>query len=62
MVSCIATSSVTNLGRLTPRRRRVIPADLSAFAGQTGTLKFTATEDASLQTSFVVDDAAVTLS
>jgi Zn-dependent metalloprotease len=36
--------------------------DLSAFAGQTVALKFNAVEDSSLQTSFVVDDTAVTLS
>ncbi|MBB5897345.1 M4 family metallopeptidase [Kutzneria kofuensis] len=36
--------------------------DVSSFAGQTLALKFTAVEDSSLQTSFVVDDAAVTLS
>ena len=36
--------------------------DLSVFAGQTVTVKFTAVEDASLQTSFVLDDTAVTLS
>jgi len=35
--------------------------DVSAFAGQSVTLKFTGTEDTSLQTSFVVDDTAVTL-
>jgi subtilisin family serine protease len=33
--------------------------NVSAFAGQTVTLKFTATEDSSLQTSFVVDDTAL---
>lgn len=33
---------------------------LDAFAGSTVTLKFTGTEDSSLQTSFVVDDTAVT--
>ncbi|MGK4583651.1 M4 family metallopeptidase [Kitasatospora sp. HPMI-4] len=33
--------------------------DLSAYAGQTVTLKFTGTEDASLQTSFVIDDTSV---
>ncbi|MGW2250703.1 putative Ig domain-containing protein [Kitasatospora sp. NPDC001660] len=33
--------------------------DLSAFAGQTVTIKFTGTEDASLQTSFVIDDTAL---
>lgn len=36
--------------------------DLSGFAGQTVTLSFTAVEDYSLQTSFVVDDTSVTLS
>ncbi|MEU6575885.1 hypothetical protein [Streptomyces sp. NPDC046805] len=36
--------------------------DLSSFAGSTVTLKFTGAEDSSLQTSFVVDDTAVTTS
>jgi subtilase family serine protease len=36
--------------------------DLSAFAGQTVTLKFSGVEDTSLQTSFVVDDTALTTS
>jgi hypothetical protein len=36
--------------------------DVSTLAGQTATVKFTGTEDASLQTSFVVDDTALTLS
>ncbi|GAA5006052.1 protease pro-enzyme activation domain-containing protein [Kitasatospora paranensis] len=36
--------------------------DLSAFAGQTVTLKFNGVEDSSLQTSFVVDDTAVNVS
>ena len=36
--------------------------DVSALAGQTVTLTFTGVEDASLQTSFVIDDAALTLS
>jgi hypothetical protein len=35
---------------------------LGSFAGQAVTLKFTGTEDASLQTSFVVDDTAVVTS
>ncbi|WP_432967606.1 putative Ig domain-containing protein [Dactylosporangium sp. CA-233914] len=35
---------------------------LNAFAGQTVTLKWSGIEDSSLQTSFVIDDAAVTLS
>ncbi|PZS19849.1 MAG: hypothetical protein DLM57_03120 [Pseudonocardiales bacterium] len=36
--------------------------NLSAFAGQTVTLKWTGTEDSSLTTSFFIDDQAVTLS
>ena len=36
--------------------------NVSAFAGQTVTIKFTGTEDSSLQTSFVIDDTALTLS
>jgi Zn-dependent metalloprotease len=36
--------------------------DVSSAAGGTLSLKFTGTEDSSLQTSFVIDDAAVTLS
>ncbi|MEU0561514.1 M28 family peptidase [Dactylosporangium sp. NPDC006015] len=35
---------------------------LNAFAGQTVTIKFNGTEDSSLQTSFVIDDTAVTVS
>jgi hypothetical protein len=35
--------------------------DLSAFKGQTVSLKFTGVEDSSLQTSFFVDDTAVTV-
>ncbi|MDH6137495.1 hypothetical protein P3T37_006928 [Kitasatospora sp. MAA4] len=36
--------------------------NLSSYAGQTVTLKFTGTEDASLQTSFVIDDTALNAS
>ena len=36
--------------------------NVSSLAGQTVTIGFTGTEDSSLQTSFVVDDAALTLS
>jgi Zn-dependent metalloprotease len=36
--------------------------NLSAYAGQSVTLKFTGTEDAYLQTSFVIDDTAVNVS
>jgi hypothetical protein len=35
--------------------------DLSAYAGQTVTISFTAKEDSTLQTSFVLDDITVTL-
>jgi hypothetical protein len=36
--------------------------DVSALAGQTVTVKFTGAEDFSLQTSFAIDDTALTLS
>jgi len=36
--------------------------DLSAYAGQTVTLKFTGVEDSSYQTSFVLDDTSVNVS
>ncbi|HEY2272132.1 MAG TPA: putative Ig domain-containing protein [Jatrophihabitantaceae bacterium] len=35
---------------------------LNAYAGQTVTIKWTGTEDSSLQTSFLIDDTALTLS
>ncbi len=35
---------------------------LAAYVGQTVTLKFTGTEDSSLQTSFVLDDTALKVS
>lgn len=53
-------ATFSNLNKATGYTQRT--ADLSAFAGQTVTLKFTAVEDSSLQTSFVIDDTAVTLS
>ena len=34
--------------------------NLSAFKGQTVTIRFTMTEDSSLQTSWVVDDTSLT--
>jgi hypothetical protein len=36
--------------------------DLSAYAGQTVSLAFTGTEDSSLQTSFLIDDTALSVS
>ncbi|MEV0400162.1 S8 family serine peptidase [Actinoallomurus sp. NPDC050550] len=41
---------------------RAVALDLSSFAGQTVSLSFTGTEDASLQTGFVVDDVALNAS
>jgi hypothetical protein len=40
----------------------LVTVPLSGVAGQTITIKFTGTEDASLQTSFVIDDTALTVS
>ena len=54
----IATFS--NLNHIPGYAQHTIP--LGSFAGQTVTLKFTGTEDSSLQTSFVVDDTAVNTS
>ncbi|GHJ44410.1 zinc metalloprotease [Catellatospora sp. TT07R-123] len=53
-------ASYSNLNKNTGYLLRTV--DLTSFAGSTVTLKFTGTEDASLQTSFVVDDTALTLS
>jgi len=53
-------ASYSNINKATGYALRTI--DLTSFAGQTVALKFTGTEDSSLQTSFVVDDTAVTLS
>jgi hypothetical protein len=36
--------------------------NVAAYAGQTVTVKFTGTEDYTQQTSFVVDDTALTVS
>jgi Zn-dependent metalloprotease len=56
--STVATFS--NLNKASGYTQRSF--DVSSLAGQTLTLTFTGTEDASLQTSFVVDDTALTLS
>lgn len=53
-------ASYSNLDHATGYQLRTV--DVSAFAGQTVTLTFTGTEDSSLQTSFCVDDTALTLS
>ncbi|MBM7776128.1 Zn-dependent metalloprotease [Actinokineospora baliensis] len=52
-------ASYSNVNKAAGYTQRTV--DLSSLAGQTFTLKFTGTEDASLQTSFVLDDLALTL-
>lgn len=53
-------TTFSNLNRAAGYQQHSYP--LNGFAGQTVTLKFTGTEDSSLQTSFVVDDTAVNAS
>ncbi len=50
-------ATFSNLNKATGYTQRSF--SLSGFAGQTVSLKFTGTEDSSLQTSFVVDDTAL---
>ncbi|MEN3359871.1 MAG: hypothetical protein V7637_3853, partial [Mycobacteriales bacterium] len=50
-------ATFSNLNKATGYTQRSF--SLAAFAGQTVTLKFTGTEDSSLETSFVVDDTAL---
>ncbi|WP_246281556.1 putative Ig domain-containing protein [Fodinicola acaciae] len=56
--STLATYS--NLNKASGYAQRSL--DLSSLAGQTVTIKFTGTEDSSLQTSFTIDDTALTVS
>ena len=58
-VNGTSVQSFSNLNKSAYAQRSV---NLSAYAGQTVTLKWTGTEDSSLQTSFFVDDTALTLS
>ncbi len=53
-------ATYSNLNKATGYTLRSI--NLSSYAGQTITLKFTGTEDSSLQTSFVIDDTALNAS
>ncbi|WP_055590725.1 protease pro-enzyme activation domain-containing protein [Streptacidiphilus griseoplanus] len=53
-------ASFSNLNKNTGYAQKTY--DLSSFAGQTVTLKFTGAEDSSLQTSFVLDDVALNVS
>jgi hypothetical protein len=52
-------STYSNLNAGAYAQRQVT---LSSYAGQTVTIKWTGTEDASLATSFFVDDTALTVS
>ncbi|MFB7509708.1 hypothetical protein ACFC0P_41035, partial [Streptomyces broussonetiae] len=51
-------ATYSNLNKATGYSQKTF--DLSSLAGQTVTLKFNGVEDSSLQTSFVVDDTALT--
>jgi len=59
-VGSTTVGTFSNLNRAAGYTQRSF--DVSSFAGQTVTVKFTGTEDSSLQTSFVIDDTALTLS
>ncbi|GAA2336661.1 M4 family metallopeptidase [Dactylosporangium salmoneum] len=60
------TAGTTTLGTLSNLNKasgyQLKSYSLNAFAGQTVSIKFSGSEDSSLQTSFVIDDTAVTLS
>ncbi|WUL60764.1 putative Ig domain-containing protein [Streptomyces sp. NBC_00344] len=53
-------ASYSNLNKNTGYAQKSF--DLSSFAGQTVSIKFTGAEDSSLGTSFVIDDAALNIS
>jgi hypothetical protein len=53
-------ATYTNLNHATGYAQRSF--SLAPFAGQAVTLKFTGAEDFELQTSFVIDDAAINVS
>ena len=53
-------ATYSNLNAASGYQQRSV--DVSSFAGQTVTVRFTGAEDSSLQTSFVVDDTAVNVS
>ncbi|MFJ2392099.1 putative Ig domain-containing protein [Streptomyces sp. NPDC087843] len=53
-------ATYSNLNKATGYAQKTF--DLSSFTGSTVTLKFSGVEDSSLQTSFVLDDTAVTTS
>jgi putative Ig domain-containing protein len=53
-------ATYSNLNKASGYQQRSL--NVASWAGQTVTLKFTGTEDSSLQTSFVVDDTALNVS
>ncbi|WP_345701815.1 M4 family metallopeptidase [Kitasatospora terrestris] len=59
-VNGTTVASYSNLNKNTGYAQKTV--DLSSYAGQTVTLKFNGVEDSSLQTSFVIDDTAITTS
>ncbi|GAA2745931.1 protease pro-enzyme activation domain-containing protein [Kitasatospora cinereorecta] len=56
-VNGTTVASYSNLNKNTGYAQKTV--DLSAYAGQSVTLKFNGVEDSSLQTSFVIDDTAI---
>ncbi|MFG2824797.1 M4 family metallopeptidase [Kitasatospora sp. NPDC048365] len=56
-VNGTTVATYSNLNKATGYAQKTV--DLSAYAGQTITLKFNGVEDSSLQTSFVIDDTAI---
>src|SRR5262245_45654385 len=59
-VGTTTVATFSNLNKAAGYTQRTV--NLASFAGQTVTLKYTGTEDSSLQTSFVVDDVAINVS
>ncbi|KDN84217.1 protease pro-enzyme activation domain-containing protein [Kitasatospora cheerisanensis] len=59
-VNGTSVATYSNLDKSTGYVQKTV--DLSAYAGQTVTVKFTGVEDSSLQTSFVIDDTALNVS
>jgi serine protease len=59
-VGSTTLATYSNLNKATGYAQKSF--NLSSYAGQTVTLKFTGTEDSSLQTSFVIDDTALNAS
>ncbi|GAA2744090.1 putative Ig domain-containing protein [Kitasatospora cinereorecta] len=56
-VNGTTVATYSNLNKNTGYAQKTV--DLSAYAGQSVTLKFNGVEDSSLQTSFVIDDTAI---